>query len=95
MNAVQKIKQNLDPDVMVRIVQEDPGHQDRVKARSERERKAYYNAVEKELEAALEQCKKERRAYELKMSSVSIDHAASSATICVAALIIGYLLSFV
>ena len=95
MNAVQKIKQGLDPDVMVRIVQKDPGHQDRVKARTEQARNAYKSAVEKELEAARKQCKKEKRAYELKLSRVSIDHAASSATICVAALIIGYLLSFV
>lgn len=102
MNAVQTIKQNLNPDVFVDIVMQDPNHKARVKARSERERKAYYNAVEQERnalrkqQAALEkQRKKEQRAFEFKLSRMATDFEATKATLCVGCLIIGYLLSFV
>ena len=108
MNAAMRVKTipeaRLDRslDTLANVVMNDPNHKARVMARAERERKAYYSAVEKERadlqkkQAELEkQRKKEQRAYEIKLSHMATDFEAAKATLIVGCLMIGYILSYV
>ena len=95
MNAVQKLKIDLDPETLVRQVMSDPNHQARVRARAERERKAYQTKTEKALQAEKAGRKKDREHFLRHYTRLKLDGHATTAAATILALWAGYCLAFV
>ena len=106
MTVIEKMMIDLDPETMVRQVMNDPNHQTRVRARTERERKAYQTKTERELEACKAQHKKEmsefRKFHERygqimaeQVTKLMTEKDATTVAIGVFALFAGYCLAFV
>lgn len=95
MRTVRELKIDLEPDTLVRQVMSDPNHQARVRARTERERKAYQTKTERQLAAVKAQRKKDREQFLLRHTQLKMDCNATTAAVTVCALFAGYCLAFV
>lgn len=106
MTAIEKMMVDLDPETMIRQVMNDPNHKARVRARTERERKAHQTKTERELAACKAKHKKEmsefRKFHERygqimaeQVTKVVAEKDATTVAIGVFALFAGYCLAFV
>jgi len=93
MTAIEKMMIDLDPETMMRQVMSDPNHQARVRARSERERKAHLTETEKALQAEKAGRKKDRRRFQEQVTRTLLERDATAAAVAVFALVAGYLLA--
>ena len=95
MTAIEKMMIDLDPDTLVRQVMSDPNHQARVRARTERERKAHQTETEKALQAEKAGRKQDRERFLLHYTRLKTDSYATAAAVAILALWAGYCLAFV
>lgn len=106
MTAIEKMMIDLDPDTMVRQVMSDPNHQARVRARTERERKAYQTETERELQAVKAKYEKDMSAFRKfherfgqlmaeQYTKLAAEKDATTVAVAVFALFAGYCLAFV
>lgn len=106
MSAIQKMLIDLDPETMVRQVMSDPNHQARVRARTERERKAYQTKTERELQAVKVKYEKSKlntekfyecadRLFQEYATKLTTEKDATTVAVAVFALFAGFCLAFV
>lgn len=95
MTTVEKMLIDLDPETMVRQVMSDPNHKARVRARTERERKASQTKTEKALQAEKAGRKTDRERFLRHYTRLKVDGYATATAAAILALWAGYCLAFV
>lgn len=93
MKTIDETMRDLNPMTMANLVMEDPNHQARARAKTERARKARQTQADRALRKEQAQRDMDRRAFSRKVTRMKLDHNATTAALTTAALFGGYLLA--